>query len=88
MFDVAQAAVEGALAAGAGDADARVVIVRSELLTARNGVLERVTQAERAGLGVRVMVGQGSGFFAHADLTTRAARRAGSRPRRSLGPPP
>ena len=38
MIDLATAAVEAALAAGARYADARVMVVRHETMAARNGV--------------------------------------------------
>jgi hypothetical protein len=53
MFDHATAAVEGALAAGASYADARVVIRRHEALQRQNGELEQATHDEDAGVGVR-----------------------------------
>ena len=57
MFGYAEAAVEGALAAGATYADARAMITGSEGLAARNGVLERLSQNESAGVGVRALIG-------------------------------
>ena len=44
MFDVAAAAVEAALAAGARYADARVMHRRTESMSARNGEIEDLTQ--------------------------------------------
>ncbi|MDQ4091603.1 MAG: TldD/PmbA family protein, partial [Actinomycetota bacterium] len=75
MFDVAEAAVEGALAAGATYADARAMVQASEGLGARNGVLERLAQNESAGVGVRALIGSSWGFFATPDPD--GARRAG-----------
>jgi TldD protein len=77
MEEYAEAAVEGALAAGAGYADARVVVTRAESMSARNGAVEELTQEEKAGVGVRALVGSSWGFFAVADLTSDAARQAG-----------
>ncbi|HEX2042375.1 MAG TPA: TldD/PmbA family protein [Acidimicrobiales bacterium] len=77
MFDLATAAVEGALAAGAGYADARAVLSATEGLQARNGVLEGLQRSESAGVGVRALIGSSWGFFATSDLGDRAARRAG-----------
>ena len=57
MFDAAQAAVEGALAAGATYADARVMAGRTESMNARNGVVEDLGQSESTGLGVRALIG-------------------------------
>ena len=53
MFDVAAAAVEGALAAGARYADARVMVMRTEGMSVRNAVVEGLSQSETAGVGVR-----------------------------------
>ncbi|MEV6925999.1 TldD/PmbA family protein [Dactylosporangium sp. NPDC051485] len=79
QFDVATAAVEAALAAGARYADARVMHRRSESMTARNGEIEDLSQDEDAGVGVRALVGSSWGFFAVPDLGSDAARRAGER---------
>jgi len=79
VFDLASAAVEAALAAGADFADARVVITRTESLEARDGVLEEVTRRDDAGLGVRALVGGGWGFAATAELGTTGVRQAGER---------
>jgi TldD protein len=77
MEDIATAAVEAALAAGAGYADARVMEIRSEAMDARNGVIESLDREERAGVGVRALVGSSWGFFAVPDVGSAAARRAG-----------
>ncbi len=77
MYDLANAAVEAALAAGARYADARVMACRSEAMTARNGVVEALDRSERAGIGVRALIGSSWGFFAIPELTPAAARRAG-----------
>jgi TldD protein len=77
MFDLAQAAVEAALAAGARFADARVVVSRDQRLRAQDGVLEDLSQGESAGLGVRALFGAGWGHAATPSLTSRDVRRAG-----------
>ena len=77
MYDIATAAVEAALAAGARYADARVMEVRTEAMAARNGVVETLDRDERAGVGVRALIGSSWGFFAVADVGMAAARRAG-----------
>ena len=79
MEDIATAAVEAALAAGAGYADARVMHVRTEAMAARNGVIESLDREDRAGVGVRALVGSSWGFFAVPDVGSAAARRAGER---------
>ena len=79
MFEIATAAIEAALAAGARYADARIMIVREESMSAKNRVIEGLTQSETAGIGVRALVGSSWGFQATPELTTDAARRAGER---------
>ncbi|HET9614860.1 MAG TPA: TldD/PmbA family protein [Candidatus Limnocylindrales bacterium] len=77
MQDLATRAVEAALAAGASYADARVMDVRTEAMSARNGVVEALDREERAGVGVRALIGSSWGFFAVPDVSPAAARRAG-----------
>lgn len=77
MFDLAQAAVEGALAAGAAYADARAMETRSESIEALNQVVEGLRVDEASGIGVRALIGSSWGFFATQEATTEAARRAG-----------
>jgi TldD protein len=74
-FDVATAAVEAALAAGARYADARVMYRRTESMNARNGAVEDLSQGESAGVGVRALVGSSWGFYAAPDFEL--ARKAG-----------
>ena len=69
MFDLATAAVEAALAAGARYADARIMIVRYESMSAKNGVVEGLTQTETAGIGVRALIGSSWGFQSTPELT-------------------
>jgi TldD protein len=77
MFELATAAVEGALAAGARYADARVMLIRHESMAARNRLVEDQSQSEAAGIGVRALVGSSWGFQATPILTAVAARGAG-----------
>ena len=77
MEDIAKQAVEAALAAGATYADARVMEIRTEAMSARNGVIEALDREERAGVGVRALIGSSWGFFAVPDVGSTAARRAG-----------
>jgi TldD protein len=77
MDDIATQAVEAALAAGATYADARVMDIRTEAMSARNGVVEGLDREERAGVGVRALIGSSWGFFAVPDVGSKAARRAG-----------
>ena len=85
MFDLATAAVEAALAAGARYADARIMIVRYESMSAKNRVVEGLTQTETAGIGVRALIGSSWGFQSTPELTLAAAR-AGRRASRRGGP--
>ncbi|MEV4631304.1 TldD/PmbA family protein [Micromonospora sp. NPDC049523] len=78
-FDVATAAVQAALDAGARYADARVMHRRYESMSARNGEIEQLSQDEDAGIGVRALVGSSWGFFAVPELSDAAARAAGTR---------
>ncbi|WP_433792087.1 TldD/PmbA family protein [Actinoplanes sp. CA-252034] len=78
-FDEAGAAVQAALDAGARYADARVMVRRSETMSARDGDVEDLGFDESAGLGVRALVGSGWGFYAVPDLTGQSARAAGRR---------
>jgi len=77
MDDIATQAVEAALAAGATYADARVMEIRTEAMSARNGIVEALEREERAGVGVRALIGSSWGFFAVPDVAGKAARRAG-----------
>jgi TldD protein len=77
MYDDATAAVEAALHAGARYADARAMEFRSEAMSARNGVVESLDREQRAGIGVRALIGSSWGFFAVPDVSPAAARRAG-----------
>ena len=79
MIDLAQKAVEAALAAGARYADARVMVRTTESMAAQNGTIEGLSRREHAGVGVRALIGSSWGFFAAAELTDAAARAAGHR---------
>jgi TldD protein len=79
MHDIAETAVQAALDAGATYADARVMETRAEAMAARNGVVETLDREERAGVGVRALIGSSWGFFAVPDVSPAAARRAGER---------
>ena len=75
MFEVAEAAVEAALAAGARYADARVMHRRIRV----DGRPQRRRRgsgrsARTPGVGVRALVGSCWGFFAVPDLTDAEAR--------------
>ncbi len=78
-MDEAVAAVEAALAAGAAYADARVMVTRAEAMSAQNAEIEDMRRSESSGVGVRALIGSSWGFFAVADLSPAAVRRAGER---------
>ncbi|MEU4213861.1 TldD/PmbA family protein [Actinoplanes sp. NPDC026623] len=78
-FDEAGAAVQAALDAGARYADARVMLRRTETMSARDGHVEDLSSDESAGIGVRALVGSSWGFYAVPDLSDAAARAAGRR---------
>src|SRR3954451_2005906 len=78
-FDEAYSAVQAALDAGARYADARVMVRRTESMTARDGDVEDLSSDESAGLGVRALVGSSWGFYAVPDLSDAVARSAGRR---------
>ena len=78
-FDEAGSAVQAALDAGARYADARIMVRRTEAMTARDGDVEDLSSTESAGIGVRALVGSSWGFYAVPDLSDAAARAAGRR---------
>jgi len=78
-FDEAGAAVQAALDAGARYADVRVMVRRTESMSARDGTVEDLRSDESAGIGVRALVGSSWGFYAVPDLSDAAARAAGRR---------
>lgn len=79
MRDLAQLAVEAALAAGAAYADARAVTRRTQDVACRNGRVETLDDAESEGIGVRVLVDGAWGFAADRRLDAEGARAAAAR---------
>src|SRR5262249_5776197 len=73
------AAVDAALGAGAGYADARAVVRRSQAVGTKNGRVEGLTDGETEGVGVRVLVGGAWGVACHRRLTAAGARDAALR---------
>jgi len=80
MRDIAEAALQAALDAGASYADVRVQEIETEELSVRNAVLETAEHDTSAGLGVRVLLDGAWGFAATFELDgdhpQRAARLA------------
>jgi TldD protein len=77
--DLCAAAVDAATAAGAEYADARVVVKRDQLVATKNGRVDRMTDAESEGIGVRVLVKGAWGFACDRRLTPDGARDAAIR---------
>ena len=79
MRDACLAAVDAATGAGAEYADARVVLKRNQLVATKNGRVERLTDAESEGIGVRVLVGGAWGFACDRRATPEGGRDAALR---------
>ena len=79
MKELCERAVDAAVGAGAAYADARVVERRSQLVAARDGLVEAVDDSESAGIGVRVLAGGAWGFACDRRLDDAGARDAALR---------
>ena len=79
MRDLCAAAVDAATGAGAEYADARVVMKRDQLIATKNGRVDRMTDAESEGIGVRVLLNGAWGFACDRRLTADGARNAAIR---------
>jgi TldD protein len=79
MRDLCATAVDVATGAGAEYADARVVLKRNQLVATKNGRVDRMTDAESEGIGVRVLVKGAWGFACDRRLTEAGARDAALR---------
>ena len=77
--DLCAAAVDTAIGAGAEYADARVVLKRNQLVATKNGRVERMTDAESEGIGVRVLLNGAWGFACDRKLSAESAREAALR---------
>jgi TldD protein len=77
--DLCAAAVDAATGAGAEYADARVVLKRNQLVATKNGRVERLSDSESQGIGVRVLVKGAWGFACDRRLSTEGARDAALR---------
>ncbi|MCC7358012.1 MAG: TldD/PmbA family protein [Anaerolineales bacterium] len=76
MDELLARALETARLRGARYADVRLVESAEQNLALKNGQVEGLTQVESAGLGVRVLVGQGWGFAATRELWPEAVEAA------------
>ena len=79
MKALAEAAVDAALGAGASYADARAVSMRRQYVITKNGQVDDLSDAESAGIGVRVLVGGAWGFAGAGRLDETGARNAALR---------
>jgi TldD protein len=77
--DLCATAVDAATGTGAEYADARVVVRRSQLVAAKNGRVERLSDSESEGIGVRVLVSGAWGFACDRRLSKEGARDAALR---------
>jgi len=53
------------------------MVMATESMSAQNGEIESLRHGERAGIGVRALIGSSWGFASTAELSSREARRAG-----------
>jgi TldD protein len=77
--DLCHTALDAASAAGAEYADTRIVMRRDQLVATKNGRVDRMTDAESEGIGVRVLAGGAWGFACDRRLTEEGARNAATR---------
>jgi TldD protein len=76
LRELADAALRQAADLGAGHADFRAELIRSQQIALSDGKLETLFDADDLGLAVRVVVDGTWGFASAVDLTTDAAARA------------
>ena len=69
--DLCAAAVDAATGAGAEYADARVAMKRNQFVATKNGRVERLSDSESEGIGVRVLLNGAWGFAADRRLSLR-----------------
>jgi TldD protein len=79
MRDLCAAAVDAATGAGAEYADARVVMKRNQFVATKSGLVERLSDSESEGIGVRVLLNGAWGFAADRRLSAAGARDAALR---------
>ncbi|MDQ3867064.1 MAG: TldD/PmbA family protein, partial [Actinomycetota bacterium] len=79
MRDVARAAIDEAVFAGARYADARALTRRAQSVSTRNRELESISDGDSEGIGVRVLVDGAWGFACDRRLSTAGARDAARR---------
>lgn len=69
LAEQAKRAVEGAMAAGAGDAEAYASEAENREVRVHDGAVESLTAATQRGLGLRVWIGRRSGYGFGTDLS-------------------
>ena len=79
MHELAEHAIDAAVTAGAGYADARVLIRRAQYVSTKNGEVDSVSDSETEGIGVRVLVGGAWGFAGDPRLSSEGASDAALR---------
>ena len=72
-YELADAALSAAKAAGASYADLRIHRISTEIVQMRDGELETAVLNREVGFAVRVIVAGTWGFASHADLTSSVA---------------
>jgi TldD protein len=77
--DLCSEALAAAVGAGAGYADARAVVRRSQSVSTKNGQVDLVSDSESEGIGVRVLVDGAWGFACDRRLTREGAQAAAAR---------
>jgi TldD protein len=79
MNDLAQRALDTALARGATYADVRMMDVRQRYLSTKNGQTGQVRDSQSFGMGIRVIASGAWGFAATDDLTAESIDRIAAR---------
>src|SRR5918998_4638008 len=79
MLDVCERAIDAALGAGAGYADARGVTRRVQNVSTKNGQVDSIADGETEGVGVRVLVDGAWGFACDRRLSDEGGREAALR---------
>lgn len=79
MQELAEHAIDAAVGAGAGYADARVVHRRAQHVATKNGEVDSLSDGETEGIGVRVLVDGAWGFACDPTLSAQGARDAATR---------
>jgi len=79
VHELAEHAIGAAVGAGAGYADARVLLRRAQNVSTKNGEVDSVSDSETEGIGVRVVLDGAWGFAGDPRLSEEGARDAALR---------